>query len=109
MGLASAAWELLPLTFVTMSGISLGNVIWFSRMGLEVPGHMLGRVASLDMMVSFSLTPFSNAVTGPLAGVIGARHVLMLAGALGAVVTLLFLLFVPGLTGSRSASSEITN
>ncbi|MGA8206908.1 MAG: MFS transporter [Candidatus Dormiibacterota bacterium] len=101
MGLAGAAWELLPLAFVTLGGITLGNVIWFSRMGVEVPGYILGRVASLDMMVSFSLTPLSNAVTGPLAGVFGARQVLVVAGALGAVVPILFLLMVPGLSGDR--------
>jgi DHA3 family tetracycline resistance protein-like MFS transporter len=103
MGLAGAAWELLPLAFVTLGGITLGNVIWFSRMGVEVPGYILGRVASLDLMVSFSLTPLSNAVTGPLAGVIGARHVLVFAGALGAVVPVLFLLMVPGLARDRQA------
>jgi hypothetical protein len=52
-------------------------------------------------MVSFSLTPLSNAITGPLAGVIGARHVLVFAGALGAVVPVLFLLMVPGLARYR--------
>ncbi len=106
MGLASAAWELLPLAFVTMGGIALGNVIWFSKMGVEVPGHILGRVASLDMMVSFSLTPLSNAVTGPVAGVIGARHVLVLAGALGALVPIVFLLTVPGLSGRPRAGAD---
>ncbi len=108
MGLAGAAWELLPLSFVTVSGIALGNVIWFSRMGVEVPGHILGRVASLDMMVSFSLTPLSSAVTGPLAGAIGARQVLIFAGGLGAVVPLLFLFLVPGLLGSHRPVDRAT-
>jgi MFS family permease len=108
MGLAGAAWELLPLSFVTVSGIALGNVIWFSRMGVEVPGHILGRVASLDMMVSFSLTPLSSAVTGPLAGALGARPVLIFAGALGAVVPVLFLLLVPGLLGSHRPAGRAT-
>jgi DHA3 family tetracycline resistance protein-like MFS transporter len=101
MGLAGAAWELMPLTVVTMGGISLGNMIWFSRMGVQVPGYILGRVASLDMMVSFSLTPLSNAVTGPLAGAFGARHVLEVAGVFGAIVPLLLLVAVPGLAASR--------
>ncbi len=108
MGLAGSAWELLPLAFVTLGGISLGNVIWFSKMGVEVPGHILGRVASLDMMVSFSLTPVSNALTGPLAGVIGARHVLVVAGALGALVPILLLLMVPGLAGKHHLGPEVT-
>lgn len=101
MGLTGMAWELMPLTMVTMGGISLGNLIWFSKMGVEVPGHILGRVASLDMMVSFSLTPVSNAVTGPVAGVIGPRLVLVIAGAFGSVATLAFLVLVPGLTAGR--------
>ncbi|MHB1640347.1 MAG: MFS transporter [Candidatus Dormibacteria bacterium] len=109
MGLAGAAWELLPLAFVTMGGISLGNVIWVSKMGVEVPGYILGRVASLDMMVSFSLTPLSNAVAGPLAEVIGARHVLLVAGAVGALVPVLFLLLVPGLSGKPRAGVEVTS
>jgi hypothetical protein len=109
MGLAGAAWELLPLSFITVSGIALENVIWFSRMGVEVPGHLLGRVASLDMMVSFSLTPLSSAVTGPLAAAIGARQVLIVAGAGGAVVPLLFLLLVPGLLGSHRPVSPSTS
>ena len=108
MGLAGAVWELLPLSFVTVSGIALGNVIWFSRMGVEVPGHILERVASLDMMVSFSLTPLSSAVTGPLAGALGARQVLIFAGALGAVVPLLFLFLVPGLLGSHRPLQQPT-
>lgn len=106
MGLAGMAWELMPLTMVTMAGISLGNVIWSSRMGVEVPGHILGRVAGLDMMVSFSLTPLSNAVTGPVAGLIGARAVLVIAGALGTVATLAVLVLVPGLMGGPRPNAQ---
>lgn len=101
MGLAGAAWELMPLSAVTMGGVTLGNVIWFSRMGVEIPGYILGRVASLDMTVSFCLTPLSNAVTGPLAGVIGARLVLVGAGVIGAIVPVAFLVLVPSLSRSH--------
>jgi DHA3 family tetracycline resistance protein-like MFS transporter len=96
IGLASAAWELLPLAFVLSIGISLGNLIWFARMGVLVPGYILGRVASFDMMVSFSLSPLSSAVTGPLAGVVGVRRLLIVAGGVTTISTLAFLL-LPGL------------
>jgi MFS family permease len=95
MGLAGAAWELLPLGFVLAIGISLGNLIWFARMGVQVPGYILGRVASFDMMVSFSLSPLSSAVTGPLAGAVGVRRLLIVAGAVTTITTLAFLL-MPG-------------
>jgi MFS family permease len=95
MGLAGAAWELLPLGFVLAIGISLGNLIWFARMGIQVPGYILGRVASFDMMVSFSLSPLSSAVTGPLAGAVGVRRLLIVAGAVTTITTLAFLL-MPG-------------
>ncbi len=101
MGLTGTAWELMPLMVVTMGGVSLGNLIWFSKMGVDVPGQILGRVASLDLMVSFSLTPVSNAVTGPVAGAIGPRLPLIIAGAFGSVATLALLVLVPGVTAGR--------
>lgn len=96
MGLVNAAWQLMPLTFVAMTGLAIGNMIWFARMGVRVPGFMLGRVSSFDMMLSYCLIPLSMAVTGPIAGAIGARQVFVWAGAAACVVTLVFL-FVPGL------------
>ncbi|MGC1183978.1 MAG: MFS transporter [Candidatus Dormiibacterota bacterium] len=96
MGLVNAAWQLMPLTFVTMAGLAIGNMIWFARMGVRVPGFMLGRVSSFDMMLSYCLIPLSMAITGPIAGVIGVRQVFFWAGAAACVVTLIFLV-VPDL------------
>jgi hypothetical protein len=61
-----------------------------------VPSHLLGRVTSLDWMISISLTPISFAITGPVADAIGVRETLVAAGVLGTAVTLAFL-FVPGM------------
>jgi DHA3 family tetracycline resistance protein-like MFS transporter len=96
----------MPLTFIAMAGLAFGNMVWFARLGARVPGHMLGRVASFDMMLSFSLTPVSMAVTGPLAGLIGVRHLLLWSGALACVLTLVFLL-VPGLRATGRQGMEI--
>jgi DHA3 family tetracycline resistance protein-like MFS transporter len=106
MSLVNSAWELMPLTFIAMAGLAFGNMVWFARLGARVPGHMLGRVASFDMMLSFSLTPVSMAVTGPLAGLIGVRHLLLWSGALACVLTLVFLL-VPGLRATGRQGMEI--
>jgi MFS family permease len=106
MSLVNSAWELMPLTFIAMGGLAFGNMVWFARLGARVPGHMLGRVASFDMMLSFSLTPVSMAVTGPLAGLIGVRHLLLWSGALACALTLVFLL-VPGLRVTGRQGMEI--
>jgi MFS family permease len=107
MGLVNAAWQLWPLTFVTTASLAVGNMIWFARMGAQVPGNMLGRVASFDLMLSFSLTPLSMAVTGPLEAIIGARQLLVGAGALAALFTLAFLM-VPGLrTPAQGVAAEV--
>ena len=57
---------------------------------------MLGRVSSLDWLISIGLLPLSFALTGPVSAAIGAQATLVAAGALGAVVTL-SALFLPGM------------
>ena len=41
---------------------------------------MLGRVSSLDWLISIGLLPISFAVTGPVAAAIGAQTTLVAAG-----------------------------
>lgn len=43
-----------------------GQVIWGTLLQRRVPGHMLGRISSLDFFVSLSLMPISMAVAGPV-------------------------------------------
>jgi hypothetical protein len=61
-----------------------------------VPTNLLGRVTSLDWMISISLAPISFALTGPVAAALGAQETLVVAGALGVAITLSFL-FLPGM------------
>ena len=85
----------MVLSIFIVGGLTLGNLIWFTLMGTLVPNEMLGRITSLDAMVSFSLTPVSNALTGPVAALAGVRETLLGAGVLGALVGVGALL-VPG-------------
>ena len=71
-------------------------VIWTTLLQRNVPGDLLGRVTSLDWLVSISLVPISFALTGPIASEIGVRTTLVAAGVLGASVWLAFL-FLPGM------------
>ena len=53
-----------------------------------VPGELLGRVSSLDWLISVGLLPVSFALAAPLSATLGARTTLVAAGLAGAVATL---------------------
>jgi hypothetical protein len=60
-----------------------------------VPPALLGRISSLDWMITIAGVPLSFAAVGPLAEAIGSDATLILAGLVGGGVTLLFML-LPG-------------
>jgi DHA3 family tetracycline resistance protein-like MFS transporter len=64
---------------------------------------MIGRVSSLDWVLSLGLTPVSYALTGPAAHVLGARGTLLRAGVVSGVVLLLVYLFVPAVRAVDAA------
>ena len=64
-----------------------GTIVWATLKQRHVPARMLGRVSSLDWLISIGLLPLSFALTGPVAGTIGTRATLVAAGVAGAVVT----------------------
>ena len=72
-----------------------GTIVWVTAKKRNVPAGMLGRVSSLDWLISIGLLPLSFALTGPVSALIGAQNTLVLAGVAGAVVTF-GALFVPG-------------
>ena len=104
-GLANAAWELMLVCLVFNALEAAGTIVWATIKQHHVPGSMLGRVSSLDWLISIGLLPVSFALTAPVAAVFGARATLVGAAALGAAVTL-SAFFLPGMraieqTGSR--------
>jgi MFS family permease len=68
-------------------GIGLGNVIWFTLVQELVPNRMLGRVFSVDVLVSTGLFPTSIAVSGPIVGAVGGPATLVAGGLASAVAT----------------------
>jgi DHA3 family tetracycline resistance protein-like MFS transporter len=73
-----------------------GTIVWATTKQRHVPSALLGRVSSLDWLISVGLLPLSFALTGPAEAAIGARATLIGAGVLGAIVTL-GALYVPGM------------
>jgi DHA3 family tetracycline resistance protein-like MFS transporter len=101
-GLAAAGWQLMIASLLFNALEAAGTIVWATLKQRHVPPALLGRVSSLDWLVSIGLLPLSFALTAPVAGAIGARATLVAAGAIGAVVTL-GALFLPGMRDIEAA------
>jgi len=94
-GLMTALWQALLASFLAAALFELGQVIWTTMLQQRVPRELLGRVSSLDWLVSTGLVPVSFALTGPAAGLFGPETTIVGAALIGAVL-MSSLLFVPG-------------
>lgn len=94
-GLVRLPWQAMVVSFLFSAFEAAGTVVWLTTKQRLVPRALLGRVSSFDWFISTGLVPLSFAVSAPLAAAVGARTTLVVAGLVGAVVTLGFL-FVPG-------------
>jgi MFS family permease len=95
-GLASAVWQLMLASLAFNALETAGTIVWATAKQRHVPAALLGRVSSLDWLISIGLLPLSFALTGPVSGAIGAQTTLIVAGLLGAAVTFAALL-LPGM------------
>ena len=95
-GLARSIWPMLIVSAACSACFTIVLVYWFTLVQRLVPSSLLGRVSSLDWLVSTAGVPLSFALVGPVAAAIGARQTLILAGAAGAMVILAFAILIPG-------------
>jgi DHA3 family tetracycline resistance protein-like MFS transporter len=95
-GLATAVWQLMVASLAFNALETAGTIVWATAKQRHVPAALLGRVSSLDWLISIGLLPLSFALTGPVTAAIGARATLIGAGALGGLVTFAALL-LPGM------------
>jgi Transmembrane secretion effector len=86
-GLSASVWQLMLACLVFNGLETAGTIVWATAKQRHVPADMLGRVSSLDWLISIGLLPLSFALTGPVSGAIGVQATLIGAGVLGAVVT----------------------
>jgi MFS family permease len=98
-GLATAIWELMLASVAFNLLESAGTIVWATMKQRHVPDQILGRVSSLDWLISIGLLPISFALTAPLSAAFGVRGTLIGAGLAGAAATLGGLM----LPGMRSA------
>jgi hypothetical protein len=80
-----------------------GNLIWATLLQERVPARVLGRVSSLDWLISVGLYPLGLAVAGPVAAAVGVAAVLVGGGLVSIPVTLAGLLW----RGVRAADHPV--
>jgi MFS family permease len=99
--LAGVPWHAMAISFVGEGCWAAGLIVWVTLMQRVVPTELLGRVKSVDWLLSFGLVPVSFAVTGPLAGWLGVETVLLVSGIGASVLTALFY-FLPGMRDTET-------
>jgi MFS family permease len=88
LGRPAPALAVALASFVAGFGLEIFAVCWDTTMQQQIPGEMLSRVYSYDMLGSIALVPVGLAVIGPLADAIGTQAALYAAGALIVAATL---------------------
>jgi MFS family permease len=94
-GIVTGIWQAMIVALIAETSITVLVVIWVTLVQRLVPTGLLGRVSSLDWLISTAGVPLSFAVVGPAADAFGADATLVVAGVVGAAVTFAFL-FYPG-------------
>jgi hypothetical protein len=108
-GLATTTWQLGLACLLFNALEAAGTIVWATLKQRHVPASMLGRVSSLDWLISIGLLPLSFALTAPVAAAVGAQATLVGAAALGGAITL-GALFLPGMRdveGAREADGLV--
>ena len=94
------------VSFISVACLTTGGIVWTTVLQRAVPARMIGRVSSLDWVLTLGLAPVSYALTGPIADELGARSTLLGCGVLGGIVLVFVFLFVPGVRNVGTAEEE---
>jgi MFS family permease len=78
--LSTRAWVLAAISLMAGALKAVGDVIWGAMIKTLVPNELLGRVSSLDWMVSIALVPLSFALAAPISSAIGLQSTMIIAG-----------------------------
>jgi MFS family permease len=107
-GLARSTTELMVACFIFSALEAAGTIVWATIKQLHVPASLLGRVSSLDWLISIGFLPISFALTAPVADLIGARNTLLVAAGVGSAATL-SALFIPGMRDIEDSTAVPTS
>lgn len=105
-GLATSSWQLMVACLLFNALETAGTILWATIKQRHVPASMLGRVSSLDWLISIGLLPLSFALTAPAVALVGAQTTLIGAALIGGVFTL-GALFLPGMREIEGIAAEV--
>jgi MFS family permease len=88
LGKPAPAATIALAAFVAGFSLEIFAVCWDTTMQEQIPGEMLSRVYSYDMLGSIALVPLGLAVVAPVADAIGTQETLYLTAALIVAATL---------------------
>jgi hypothetical protein len=92
LGVPLALPAILGAAVAAGIGVETFGVLWDTAMQQQIPGEMLSRLYSYDMLGSLALMPVGYAVAGPVAELFGVRTTLWSAAAITVAATLPVLL-----------------
>jgi MFS family permease len=104
---AGSVWQAMVVSFASVACLTIGGITWSTVLQRLVPRSLLGRVASVDWLLSFGLAPLSYALTGPVASAAGAHATLIWAGAISGGIWLASLFVIPGARAVEAHEPEL--
>ncbi|GHI03237.1 MFS transporter [Streptomyces cellostaticus] len=90
---------------VAGAGMSFWSVMWATTVQTQVPSDVLNRIHAYDVAGSLAMMPVGQALAGPVAGALGADHVLLVSGTTSLAVAAA-LLSVPAIRGLLRADAR---
>jgi DHA3 family tetracycline resistance protein-like MFS transporter len=104
---ARSLWQVVLVAMLGTALLVYGQILWTTLLQRLVPRHLLGRVASVDALLSWGLTPVSYALTAPLVQAVGLDATLVVAGLAGAAVLVVTYTLFPRVRTVPSESSRL--
>jgi len=86
LGLSPSVLPLIVASFIAGAGSEVFNIGWQTALQEHVPGEVLSRVSSYDMLGSIVAIPIGQLLAGPLTSAFSARTVVIASGALYVLV-----------------------
>ena len=104
VGLAPWLWLADVLFGLAWAMIYYGNIVWISTLQARTPATLLGRVSSVDWLISLSLTPLGTITAGAAVLAIGVRPTVLTGGLITAAAGAILL--IPGVTAPDKAARD---
>jgi MFS family permease len=105
---ARSLWQVVLVTLLGTALLVYGQILWTTMLQRLVPRALLGRVASVDSLLSWGLTPVSYALTGPAVNAFGLDATLVGAGLGSAAVLVAAYVLFPKVRAVETAPVQTT-